>query len=118
MVEFYGHKWLASYGENIEAGAGATWQRGLAGVTPAQIADGLRACLERDDPWPPTLPEFRKMCLPAASTQPSAEQWKSSRADPMKMPGPLRRQWHEDNIAHVQAGGELPRDVPEPMVWE
>jgi hypothetical protein len=64
MAEIYGHRWTSAYGDSTEAdGAAGTWAKGLAGVTPAQLADGLKACLASSDPWPPTLPEFRAMCL-------------------------------------------------------
>lgn len=55
----YGHKWVSNYGEEDDG----TWQSGLRGVTPEQIGRGLAACLERVDVWPPSLPEFRQMCL-------------------------------------------------------
>ena len=38
------------------------WGEGLAGVTAGEIATALRSCLKRE--WPPTLPEFRSLCLP------------------------------------------------------
>lgn len=64
MAEIYGHRWTASFGANPDSeGAAGTWAKGLAGVTPAQLADGLKACITSSDPWPPTLPEFRAMCL-------------------------------------------------------
>lgn len=64
MAEIYGHRWTSSYGDSTEAdGAPGTWAKGLAGVTPAQLADGLKACITSSDPWPPTLPEFRAMCI-------------------------------------------------------
>lgn len=64
MAEIYGHRWTSSYGDSTEQdGAAGTWAKGLAGLTPAQVADGLRACVVRSDPWPPTLPEFRALCL-------------------------------------------------------
>lgn len=43
--------------------AGDTWSRGLAGLTAEQIGHGLTACIARSDAWPPTLPEFRALCL-------------------------------------------------------
>jgi hypothetical protein len=69
MVAIYGHKWASAYGDACEADdgkltvAGDTWQRGLTGVTEYQIADGLESCLTSADPWPPTLPAFRALCL-------------------------------------------------------
>lgn len=64
MAEIYGHRWTASFGANPDSeGAAGTWAKGLAGITPAQLAYGLKACITSSDPWPPTLPEFRAMCL-------------------------------------------------------
>ena len=42
---------------------GDTWGKGLAGLTDAQLAAGLEACITRADAWPPTLAEFRALCL-------------------------------------------------------
>ncbi len=64
MAEIYGHRWTSSYGaESGQDGAAGTWAKGLAGISPEQIAFGLKACLVSAEPWPPTLPEFRAMCL-------------------------------------------------------
>lgn len=118
MAEFYGHKWTSAYGDGFDesGSAGTTWQKGMVGVTGENIATGLKSCLLRTDPWPPTLPEFRSLCVPLRTHQP--EPWKSSKPDPSKMPGPKRLAWHVANIAHIKVGGGLPRDVPEPKVWE
>lgn len=62
MAEIFGHRWASSYGEP-DGGAAETWAKGLAGLTPAQLAAGLSACIASADPWPPTLPEFRARCL-------------------------------------------------------
>jgi hypothetical protein len=120
MASIYLHKWSSACGETFgESGpVGQTWQAGLAGVTAAQIGDGLRGCLKRTDPWPPTLPEFLQLCVPAQTNQPSPDDWKTYRADPAKMPGPKRLAWHQANVAHIKADGELPRDVYEPQVRE
>lgn len=60
MAAIYGHKWVSSFGESDDG----TWLRVLTGLTKEQIAAGLRACLDRDDVWPPGAAEFRKLCLP------------------------------------------------------
>ena len=63
MGEIYGYRWTSAYGEDAEKGAGETWSKGLSGISPRGIADGLSAALVSSDPWPPTLPQFRAMCL-------------------------------------------------------
>lgn len=65
MAFMYGHRWTSNYGTEDDG----TWRKGLAGLTPAQIGTGLVKCLERrpaaaEEDWPPTLNEFRAMCLP------------------------------------------------------
>ena len=59
MARIYGHKWLTTFGERDDG----TWLQGLTGLLPDELAQGLRACLTRADEWPPTLPEFRRVCL-------------------------------------------------------
>jgi hypothetical protein len=63
FAELYGHKWTSSYGDNPDAGAAVTWGKVLGDITAQQLADGLSACAKSADPWPPTLPQFRGMCL-------------------------------------------------------
>lgn len=65
MAAMYGHRWTSNYGAEDDG----TWRKGLAGLMPAQIGSGLVKCLERrpaagEEDWPPTLNEFRGMCLP------------------------------------------------------
>lgn len=67
MTEIYGYKWTSAYGEDAEAGAGETWASGLSGMPPRAINIGLSAALVSSDPWPPTLPQFRAMCLEVPS---------------------------------------------------
>lgn len=59
MNEFYGHRWASQQGDEPND----TWIKGCADITNRQLADGLRAMLNRKDPWPPSLPEFRVLCL-------------------------------------------------------
>ena len=69
LGEIYGHKWTAAYGTDATGSAAQTWAKGLNGLTAAQVAGGLKACLTTSDPWPPTLPEFRARCLGIPSLQ-------------------------------------------------
>jgi hypothetical protein len=69
MVAIYGYRWVTAYGAAAENDAGAltlaaeTWRRGLAGVDESALGLGLDACIASADPWPPTLPAFRALCL-------------------------------------------------------
>lgn len=69
MAAVYPNKWRAAMGESPQDAAGTltlygdTWAKGLAGLQPQQLAQGLEACITRADAWPPTLPEFRALCL-------------------------------------------------------
>lgn len=128
MAEIYGHRWTAAYGDDPDRGAGETWAKGLAGVSPAQLAAGLTTSIASADPWPPTLPEFRARCLgipPLASVR-----LDGGKADPFtrlvwqSLDGYRYRQASADQSdrmlreayelarEHVMRGGELP---PEPV---
>lgn len=63
MSSLYGHRWVSQYGVSFTGIAADTWASALSGVTPQQIADGLRACVAEGDEWPPAAPRFRAMCL-------------------------------------------------------
>lgn len=56
---FFGYRWVNSYGEADNG----TWRAGLCDVTPEQIMRGIDVCRLSGRDWPPTLPEFRKMCV-------------------------------------------------------
>jgi len=59
MTKIYGHKWVSSFGEADDG----SWLSGLHDVSVQQIATGLDACRVRLDLWPPSLPEFRALCI-------------------------------------------------------
>jgi hypothetical protein len=62
MNAFYGAKladaWTGSDLDEVKA----IWAEELGGYTPEEIRDGVAAMKRRD--WPPTLPEFLKLCRP------------------------------------------------------
>nr|WP_255703327.1 hypothetical protein [Lysobacter sp. GX 14042] len=124
MASIYGHRWTSSYGDDPAGMAGDTWASGLAGLTGAQLAHGLQACLASSEPWPPTLPEFRSMCLgipPMAAVRLDAgkqggftrlvwqfldgHRYRSVSADQADR---LLREAYELAREHVMRGGELP----------
>lgn len=59
MARVYGHRWTTHFGETDDG----TWLAGLRGIAPEHLAEGLRRVIARGDPWPPSLPEFRLVCL-------------------------------------------------------
>jgi len=59
MTRVYGHKWSSNFGSSDDG----TWLSALKEIPEAMIVAGLNKCLTRQDPWPPSLPEFRQMCL-------------------------------------------------------
>lgn len=59
MTGLYGYKWTSVYGTEPDS----TWTRGLAGVDKNQLAAGLKACMEREDEWPPGLATFKQYCM-------------------------------------------------------
>ncbi len=60
MAAIYGHKWTSSYGLTDADG---TWAMGLDGLTPKQIGHGINICIKEGASWPPSLPQFRDMCI-------------------------------------------------------
>lgn len=61
----YGHKWTSSFGEKDDG----TWLKGLSDVSVEQIKHGLEKIRVSDEGWPPSLPEFRTLCLVAHAEQ-------------------------------------------------
>ncbi len=46
--------------------AKSEWGKGLRDLTQEQIERGLHLCRTCERDWPPSISEFRKMCLPTA----------------------------------------------------
>lgn len=62
LLGFYGAK-LSEQWKGLDLGmVKALWAEELAGYTAQEIARGIEGCRSRD--WPPTLPEFLKLCRP------------------------------------------------------
>lgn len=55
----YGHRWTSSYGETDDG----TWFHGVKNIPIEKIQQGLRQLLLRANTWPPSLPEFIRLCL-------------------------------------------------------
>lgn len=61
MGSMYGHKWVSSFGAQVDPDR--VWAATLKNVTPEQVKEGLQRLAKRGDEWPPSAPEFRKLCL-------------------------------------------------------
>lgn len=62
MGEMFGAVFFNQYGATDENGR-QTWKEGLAGYSEAQIARGVKNCLDWNKDFPPNLAQFAKLCL-------------------------------------------------------
>ena len=62
MRSLYGVKFDQAWANIKPDEIPALWAEQLSGLTGNELAIGLTAC--RDKEWPPTIPEFRRMCRP------------------------------------------------------
>lgn len=66
LQSHYGHRWTTTYDDpEIMRVAVDEWRRVLKGFRPDDIRTGLN--LWAGD-WPPTLPQFARLCLPPLGT--------------------------------------------------
>jgi hypothetical protein len=103
MAGIYGHLWTSAFGDDANSKTGLLWARGLGGFNPMQVKRGLDACLVAGKPHPPSLPEFRALCL--GSDPPPAK------VDPVD----VARKWHADDELydrlHVERFNAMARDL-------
>jgi hypothetical protein len=130
MGAIYGHRWVSAYGDDPCGVAGMAWTGALDAMSRAQIDTGLRACVDGIDGWPPSLPEFRALCLGIPSLaavraemrpgHPSPSRfcrgvwsridgWSYQRAE-QRQADAMLREAYELTCAAVLAGGPLPDD--------
>lgn len=72
MASRYGHTWVSQFGNKPDGIAAAEWRTTLAGITPLQVAEGIKADVSRGTEWPPSSTMFRAMCL-GVPTLPAAK---------------------------------------------
>lgn len=111
FAAMFGDNWTRSYGPTDEHGV---WLAGLrrAGLTPERLGVGLRAVLGSGKTFPPSLPEFVKLCKPLdglAGHQAAGAEAAKSKALPISdEERARRRQVAADAIAEcrrILAGG-------------
>jgi len=128
MGALYGHTWTSQFGVHPDGLAADTWATALAGVTPSQVAHGMREALAAGGEFPPSAPRFRAMCfgipsfaqtrlaVAAKECSPFVRQvwsnldtYRFSRADQSHADRMLKDAY-ELARDHVMRGGELPPD--------
>lgn len=70
MAGLFGHRWASSYGAAVDPDG--IWAIALAGLAPAHIRHGLASVVRMGGDWPPSAPEFRKLCLAAGKVTPES----------------------------------------------
>jgi hypothetical protein len=63
MVSLYGHKFLDMWRDVNLQGVKETWAQELGKLSRDEVARGANALLAQE--WPPTLPQFIKLCKPS-----------------------------------------------------
>lgn len=71
MGEFFGSRWTSQY----TRASLDTWAKGLRDMNAKQIRRGLTNCLNKNLGWPPTLPEFRELCLTVPNLPAPEDAW-------------------------------------------
>ena len=59
----YGHRWTAQFVDEGQDLAMAAWMEALADVSDESMKGALNQCIASGEAWPPSLPEFRKLCV-------------------------------------------------------
>ena len=60
MTRLYGHRWTSNFGDQVDPGN--VWAACLRGLSAEQIKHGMSQCVAQQLDWPPSAPEFRKLC--------------------------------------------------------
>lgn len=61
MASLYGYKWTKAYGDIPDPDK--VWQAALTGVSYDAMMKGMNKITMNGMEWPPSAPEFRKICL-------------------------------------------------------
>ena len=62
MREYFGQSWVREYGE-VNGEAINTWMDALGIFTEEQLARGVKSCQDWTNDFPPTLAQFKNLCL-------------------------------------------------------
>lgn len=62
LREYFGQSWVRQYGD-ADGEAINAWRDAILDLTEAQIARGVKACQSWTHDFPPTLGQFRELCI-------------------------------------------------------
>ena len=92
LAEMYGAKFTSQYGETPLQ----TWAIGLSGKSAADIGQGIEGLKERGSDWPPSLPEFVRLC--------ETKQNKQAHKEWVSLPKPRDREKGRAAIRNILEG--------------
>lgn len=118
MSEIYGHKWVSQHGTQPSD----TWTVALADVTVEQIAHAFRALLRELPEWPPSLPDFVRLCRPSPESLglPSAREAFQEAAKNMHPACAASASWSHPAVYHAarEVGSSRFRTASAESVWK
>ena len=62
MRHIFGQTWVEQYGD-FGGEASETWREGLSELTGERLKNGVDQARKWENPWPPNLGQFTKLCL-------------------------------------------------------
>lgn len=60
MAQLYGHRWVSSYGAEVDTLG--VWRATLKGVSAADMRQAFTRLVDSGNEWPPSAPEFAALC--------------------------------------------------------
>lgn len=109
MLAIYGDGWALRYGDEAKGIAAETWKHGLADLSGEQLAEGFRALIRSGKGFPPTLPEFRALCMGVPAFAVAVSEMRPGNPSPSPF---ARLMWRfMDPYAYRQASADRARDM-------
>lgn len=102
MTSMYGHKWTSAHGVDVDSEG--VWSKALTGVSPRKIGEGMSLLTQKGEEWPPSAPQFRKMCLLGEDT-PAQKAFKAQARMNKGLPIlPATKEFARDQLKKIREG--------------
>ena len=102
MTAMYDHKFTKKFGEQPHP----AWVSCLRGISPTQMANGLKLCMDEHPVWPPAAAEFRSLCLSDGSNP-------TPQGNPFRAGTEAYRRWEKENPFSQRTAAY--RDIRDPL---